>query len=833
MPTLLNHPLEANVMKEGATCDDDDSITILLEENELIGIESSRTSVPGNNSALQQSPLSTRRCDKSVTFNDETICCSTSKPPSPPPPLSSSLNSKVRTSLTDITTLINIEDVTPSDKKANTGHLLSNSHLPTVSITYPYQDVNDLDWPNRDEYQRKHLDFVKRSILKYKTMHPGKLRDYRTMTPEEKSYEHQRVLTLLKRLGISNEPSSSPKNPQSQRNTAIPMSLTSPIQDPNKNILDETFSPAFTQSPCHTLAASCSSRLPQQRYEEIPMEHDQSSARADKSELLVSMNVDYADTLNLNKHETAGSIGHQENHEDTFEIPIENDRHSDSSMELVRRAGRLDSDDDASHETPEDQIIRKSSSKRLASISGKRGFDMQRKRLNDHDSYCEMDISNRLLRLSLTPPNASPPENLFVTSQSPINSYLDHPPHNDERKERESARFHGDDGCHIDWGRESDDRRSGCSVSMDSLATNTPPIRYRTGRNGGRSFREVPLNLSLKAGATFHLDKLAVKRTEQARSKRPGKTRGIEIKNRRLVSFPDPFTRYTSRIRSALKEVFSSIRTAEIEREQGLVDRPAMGVFFSLSDQNIIDVSLKLLLRDLSENRSNNRSRRDSEAILRGNTLVVLRSKDDTIAWQRAFREETGCSVSNHSTLPLSERTRPSSAEKACAHDVVLTTYDAIKSPDIAVPLTNEGHVVLEKINIKAEWHASRTPSQHNSSPQLTKPLSILHHIDFKRIIFVDNLGRKCFLAKGGTARASAAVALTGSTRIIFFQESESDGSDPLRALRKSDKRALESVSKVLRLPEDDEAEETSCDEERSSVRSPLEIIAMDFKDFC
>jgi len=282
--------------------------------------------------------------------------------------------------------------------------------------------------------------------------------------------------------------------------------------------------------------------------------------------------------------------------------------------------------------------------------------------------------------------------------------------------------------------------------------------------------------------------------------------------------------------------MYSWVRRAERDYEEGQCSIPAVGAFFSLSEQQIIDVSLKLFLSDYVEKSQEPESQSSQSAsALKGNTLVVVRAKDDTANWESALRESTGCSVLNHSSLPLSERIRSSTSEKACLYDVVLTTYDAMKSPDVTIPVTNDGRAILTKPGKDRGWHSSRSASQQDQNiQQQKKQLSVLHRIEFKRIIFVDTLGRKCYLAKSGTARAAASVALSSSScRLVFFKESEADGSNTLLALRKSDKKAFQSVSSVLHLTDntdDSDIGDSSDDEERED---PLENIAMDLKDFC
>ena len=507
---------------------------------------------------------------------------------------------------------------------------------------------------------------------------------------------------------------------------------------------------------------------------------------------------------------------------------------SNGSMEIVRRNVEdpyYSDDEEASYNTPKgSKSCDTLSKKRGASSSGKRGRDLQRSRIDRADE----DLTARLGGLELSPP----PNDLFLTSQSPISPRLTYHTPDDSSDDDTYGGQDDDDGKRISLGRDSGDRRRESNITVDTLATNTPPTRYRDKKEKRRAFREVPVNINLKKGATFHIEKIPVKRTERISSKsmKSSKSRAVApSQRRRLVNFPDPLVRYGSRSRRVLKEMYSWIRNAERDYERGECSIPAVGAMFSLSYQQIIDVSLKLLLSDYAEMSQFPASQSSRSVSLKGNTLVVCKNKDDTADWESALREGTGCSVLNHSTLPLSERIRAATSEKACLHDVVLTTYDAMKSPDVTIPVTKDGHAILTKPVDDCGWHVSRSSSQHDvPTHQQTKQLSVLHRITFKRIILVDTLGRKCYLAKSGTARATASTALSNSSsRLVFFEESEADGCNALLALRKSDKRAYQSVSSVLHLT--DNTDDSGMDESLDEVGrdEPLENIAMDFRDLC
>jgi hypothetical protein len=689
------------------------------------------------------------------------------------------------------------------------------------------------------------------------------------MSLEEKAVERQKVMALLSRLGVSKTNVTSNNStiiggPDRRRNFQSPVSTN--------RLVDETLSPLFSPNDnemnCEHVQASLS-RNETNETDQESFRLNESKSRFEKSELLLSMDDGNGKEkwVHDTNHEDPSRNDDDDEHSGDFEYPVNSDEDDDSSngsMELVRRAAV----DDSHHSekrlscmTPERKSTSdKTSRKRGASASGKRGADSRRSRhAVQEDEYGrsnvdDAELSARFGGLSISPSLSTPPKDLFVASQSPISPRLTYPsPDNNESDgysvENNMKRISlGRDSS--EWKKSSRrDPRRDSSNTYDSLATNTPSKRYQSEKDKRRAFREVPVSVVLKKGATFHLEKIAVKRTEKVSSK-PAASNDRHAKahprRRRLVSFPDPLVHYANRQRRALKEMYSWVKRAEHEYEEGQCIVPAVGAFFSLSEQQIIDVCLKLFLSDYKEASRETEPRTNSQSALelQGNTLVVVRTKDDTAIWENALREGTGCSVLNHCTLPLSERIRASTAEKACLHDVVLTTYDAMKSPDFAIPVTSTGRAILSKSENDGGWHSMRSASPHedNNTRQQTKKLSVLHRVRFKRIIFVDTLGRKCYLAKSGTARAAASVALNSRCcRLVFFRETEADGSNALLALRKSDKRAFPSVSSVLHLTDhknnnnDDESSSYNSNGDDSSndekSQDPLENICMDLKD--
>ena len=799
------------------------------------------------------SPILREKHNKSVTFDESFVLLSTKKRGRYS--RRDTLNSDV--SLLSCDNSLTKERNIPEVKSNNRQHSDNEAKEEPRALASEKSDRAG-QRSRKDEYHQKYQPYVKATVSEFESKFPGKLRDYRSMSLEEKSAEQQKVLALLTRLGVSRHDAGS-------NSTIVESSFKSPVH--NRRMVDETLSPMFSpnldEPGCgdRSFPSSPLSEKHNRENDQSSIHLDQSRIQCEKSELLLSLDDGDASGAYLDprieqkSEDSSGNSG--ESGRSDVDFPIDNDRDgfsSDGSMELVRRAAVDDthySDRRLSCTTPErTSTSNNMNRKREASSSGKRGADLRRSRYNEkeedyghigHKKDDTVDLCAPFGRLSISPSLSTPPKDLFITSQSPISPRLTyHSPNTNDSDDYSDGNYTN----RISLGRDSNDYRESnrrnsrrnSNIANDSLATNTPSKRYRSEKDKRRAFREVPVNVVLKKGATFHLEKIAVKRTERISSNSGApKDRHTKAKQRRrLVNFPDPLVRYSSRRRRALKEMYSWVRRAEKEYEEGRCIVPAVGAFFSLSEQQIIDVSLKFFLNDFAEKSHEIETENiQSTSVLKGNTLVVVRTKDDTVNWESALREGTGCSVLNHSSLPLSDRIRGSTAEKACMYDVVLTTYDSVKSPDFAMAVTNTGRAILTKSETDGGWQSSRSTSQQENNQ--TKKLSVLHRIQFKRIIFVDALGRKCYLAKGGTARAAASVALSSSScRLVFFKETEADGSNALLALRKSDKGAFQSVSSVLHLADhtsdssSDTGDETSDDEKNED---PLENIAMDLKD--
>jgi hypothetical protein len=599
-------------------------------------------------------------------------------------------------------------------------------------------------------YRSNYEAYVKGKIQDFKQRFPGRLRDHRSLAVEEKADEQEKVVSLLARLGISRGWDTQPNDDgqalrlgrkASQSDQSPPTRLYGATQD---DTMSPLHSPQFrsikrSEEVCGLKSQSSKARA--------GLNSQSSMARADdffqgdKSAILLS------------PVQTQGSP--QFLHSDGSRVGFDLGRMSGESVELVRRDQSVSS---SSHqyESPERSQIK--TQKRLATTSGKRGAGLARCKYNEDfippvydensGSGSEVEPSSNHDILSFPSPSSNPGD-VFVASQSPIPPRLTYGSSDD------------DDVSASDRDRfveKVTDYRRASVETIESVDTPGMSQHLMKSKSKSRHLREIPANVNLKDGVTFHLDKLPVNRTELVRD------RGAKNKQRtrrRLVGFPDPLASYGSRERQRLQTVLDWIK----EHESEMDDEECIpsGAIFSLSVTQIIDITLKLLL----EGPDDQQERRDSapEGTLVGQTVIIGRDKEDLARWESALREGTGYSVLNHAILPLTERIRSSAAEKAALYDVVLTTFDSMKSADTAIPVDSLGHAITKHVGRDDGWYSSRTASQSCSGPQRTKQLSVLHRVKFRRVIFVDILGRKSFLAKGGTNRASAAVALHGDSR--------------------------------------------------------------------
>jgi hypothetical protein len=464
-------------------------------------------------------------------------------------------------------------------------------------------------------------------------------------------------------------------------------------------------------------------------------------------------------------------------HTSSFDFNTEGD--SCDSIEQVRR-NRKSSNSPMVMTTP--LSTARISQKRFASMSGKRGADTSRLKLSSGGSPLSVDQHGFRFSIEDTSPpslhyGASPRAGiLFAASQSPILHDVTvfmatSSPHRDTRDETEE----------LETPRQ-DVKDSIYTVDMHSGVERR--VRWNLGQDDSH-LQEIPANVSLKESVNFKMQPLKVRKLGSSK-------RGKDT-DRQHLSFPDPLEKYRGSEARKLAVVKDWIEARDDHSA-----RSTSGIVFSVQLHQITDAVLSVMLKAEDGERQGSQS---SGKSLEGATLVICRSKEDTEEFASTFRAGSAFSVLNHAALPLADRTRSNTATRCATFDVVLSTFDAIMSKDVVTTLNGDGHVI-RKEDQQDGWFSSRGASNDEDEVGRVEKLSVLHMLDWRRVVFVDDLGRKSYIAKSGTLRAKAAAAINATTRFVFFPPSEAR-TNQWEALGKSDRRSFESVAAVLRLPQD------------------------------
>ena len=96
----------------------------------------------------------------------------------------------------------------------------------------------------------------------------------------------------------------------------------------------------------------------------------------------------------------------------------------------------------------------------------------------------------------------------------------------------------------------------------------------------------------------------------------------------------------------------------------------------------------------------------------------------------------------DQTAVPSSIRKLGPTAAKYAGFDVILTTYDAVKTKEVTISIDSFGHAILganDQSNTNEGWLASR----QSGAPAKCVQLSVLHRLYWRRIIFLDVIGRK------------------------------------------------------------------------------------------
>jgi hypothetical protein len=447
------------------------------------------------------------------------------------------------------------------------------------------------------------------------------------------------------------------------------------------------------------------------------------------------------------------------------------------SVEQVRRRKESSSNHAVLFSTPDSTLRTCRPHKRWASTSATKGADKTRPRRNSQNVaplLPSSDCGSSPPYHDMSSDMSSADMFLFTASQSPIG--------HDTTKLHLSNSFklspdNDDNDHHNNGSLQEIMTRKQSSQRFHSLHDTIPTMtsqEYHYYYRGGSAVhvQQRPVHVSLKESATFSIKPLQVQQG--------GTT------NKRGECFADPLAKYQVKDQRRLTTVLQWMR----EREKG---KPfPSGVVFFMPLAQTAHVILTLVW--------NQPPPAWHSTQLRGSTLMVTRSKQQLQLFASAFREGSALSVLNHADLPLSDRTRSKNATMCCNFNVVLSTFDALMSKDVAVALDENGHVVVGQDKDDG-WLSSRSCSTQEVDAIHVEKFSILHLIEWQRVIYVDQLGRKSYLAKSGTLRAKAATALNADSRFACFEPFEMKESQ-WEALKLSDRNAYQSLAAILRLPE-------------------------------
>jgi hypothetical protein len=355
--------------------------------------------------------------------------------------------------------------------------------------------------------------------------------------------------------------------------------------------------------------------------------------------------------------------------------------------------------------------------KRMASMSGKRGADHVRIRTESalhsnsptQDFFPMDDGSPGLLGSPMR--GISPVRgNYFTASQSPISPRGTSPLY---RVQIHSPMVPLDD---------SSDQKSSMNDSAGSADDSLMETRWESSRTSRNPFKESTRhNVVLKTGAVYHYRALD---TTKHNSKGAHK-------------FPNPLAEYKGSCGRRLEKVFE-----RLQRRDSKDEGPGRAIIVSMAEQHIQDVTLKLLLLNPPTfvSQRNADSQRSTDILpLQGQTLIVVRDKVTVAQWSSTFREGSPFSVLDFLTLPVRQRKSHSTASKLAKYGVVLTTFDAVKASDVTHSIDEQGHVVYQTHGDGEGWFQSR-----DSVCRQTKQLTVLHCLSWRRVIFVDVVGRKC-----------------------------------------------------------------------------------------
>lgn len=363
-----------------------------------------------------------------------------------------------------------------------------------------------------------------------------------------------------------------------------------------------------------------------------------------------------------------------------------------------------------------------------------------------------------------------------------------------------------DDQLHDECHDECESFQSG-SDSIESVDSDILREQHRKQKMNDESIIDDEegneRNISLKDTSRLHYDPLQVYRpprwakiyhqkkqlSKRSKGSKRNKSKSIQIRKPddaiekpkplpTMTYVEEPFKEFGSRDSERLEVVSDWLNEQDLIEEcleETSTSKPAgKAVVITVTIKQILSLSLHLLLKNgvhkisrhdrfESNSRSNLSSGDNSSVTTYGGTLVVARSKQELLEWECGFREKTGFTVLNHAELTSKERRRVTIPTKASGYDVVLTTYDALKTKEMSTLVDDLGRVI-DQTNSEGGWFTSRMSSSEEPQHQ-SGTLSQLHILNWTRLILVDSIGRQSFLTKPATARLQAIAKLKAGSR--------------------------------------------------------------------
>ena len=649
---------------------------------------------------------------------------------------------------------------------------------------------------NEKLFKQKYAAFVSDRIDEFENKYSGLLKSFSSMTETQKKEELRNVKDLLARLTASNSQRMEERHrcqhrsKTSQRQATFANEYTPNGDDSHHQVVEHHAieSGMYSDSGDSTIMTHDRERSMQDTSLALLSPDDFSYKKVLSLNIKVQENLRESQTTSIRAPSTKqASVPALTSRLNSQDFPLPDDNNSPfSPVEIVRRSARESSLSPRAYTSP-DSSTRPTSQKRLATNSGKKGMDLSRLRIEESVDDGSFSSEPRPFDVILSPSQLDcselpSPDNapLFSASQSPINHHAAWSSSKSYSSCEEDSEADTDEGYRVNLNDTVE--------TIDVTMIQNHKRRIRWVEDGESFLQEIPANINLRDGASFYFQPLKVGQPGIRQRDNCGGHQSSEL------SFSDPLDSY----RGLLGQKMNAVVDELVRKDKR---GRANAIIFSLSMTQIYSVTLKALLE--SHNITQHISKEiDDFGVMNGGTLIVARSRECLGEWEKALRVGTYHSVLNHSVMPLSERSRTAASKKCANYDIVLTTFDGIKSKDTIVAVNSQGHVVQGKVGLQDGWYAASKKSQTENSQRRNIQLSVLHLIMWARVIFVDSLGRKSYLAKGNTLRGRAAIALISKKRWVFF-ESTGDLSNPIEILRKSDRTAVHSVSAVLHLPLD------------------------------